>query len=398
MQKILIINAGWEQIDIISKAKTMGLYVIATDISKYAPGFELADEGIVIEPRNLPALLNIALDKKIDAVVADQCDYSYYAAAYIADYLGLPGSGLDAAQNTTNKKWMRTACKTAGIKQPEYIPCKTMDEINAAITKIGYPCIIKPLDNRGNFGVNLVDDDSQVKDAFFEAIANAHSRECLVERFIEGTMITVDGFAFSNGEHRSLAVASKIMLGGRKRVAIEIDYPAQINPGLIKELQVNHNKVAKALAINQGCTHGEYMLTKEGEIYLIECANRGGGCFTSSRIVPTVSGYDLSELLINMALGKKVISGEDAEEMKAAAVLSFFTLPPGKVQEIKNEDIISTEKDVLAFRLAVKPGEYINTITNDANRHGFVITRGYSLEAARETAQKAKETLVVTYD
>ena len=137
MQKILIINAGWEQIDIISKAKTMGLYVIATDISKYAPGFELADEGIVIEPRNLPALLNIALDKKIDAVVADQCDYSYYAAAYIADYLGLPGSGLDAAQNTTNKKWMRTACETAGIKQPEYIPCKTMDEISAAITKIG---------------------------------------------------------------------------------------------------------------------------------------------------------------------------------------------------------------------------------------------------------------------
>lgn len=140
------------------------------------------------------------------------------------------------------------------------------------------------------------------------------------------------------------------------------------------------------------------MLTKEGEIYLIECANRGGGCFTSSRIVPTVSGYDLSELLINMALGKKVIPGEDAEEMKAAAVLSFFTLPSGKVREIKNEDIISAEKDVLAFRLAVNPGEYINAITNDANRHGFVITWGYSLEAARQTAQRAKETLVVTYD
>jgi len=398
MQKILIINSGWEQVDLIKTAKKMGLYIIATDACRDAPGFLLADETAVVEPRDIVNLFNLALDNRIDAVVADQCDYSYYASAYIAERLGLPGSGLAAAQNTTNKKWMREACEKSGIKQPRYIPCKTLFEVKRAVEKFSFPCIVKPVDNRGNFGVNRVDETAQVESAYYEAIACSYARECLVEEFIEGTMITVDGFAFGEGVHRSLAVASKVMLGGRKRVAMEIVYPARLSTNAIKRLQENHTKVAMALGIRTGCTHGEYMITDDGEIYLIECANRGGGCYTSSRIVPAVSGYDLSELLILTALGKQVAPAPDAEEMKAASVLSFFKLSPGKILSIENEDKIRADENVLAFRLAVKPGDSVESITNDANRHGFVITRGSSLEAAFEKAQISKEMLVVRYE
>lgn len=398
MQKIMIINSGIEQIDLIKTAKNMGLYIIATDAAPDAPGFLMADETFVVEPRNPVELLSIARKSKIDAVISDQCDYSFYAQAYSADILSLPGPGMRAAQYSTNKKWMRQACKLAGIKQPQFIPCKTLEEVKDAVLRIGFPCIVKPVDNRGNFGVNKVEEIGQVEEAFYEAIGNSHSRECLVEEFIVGTMITVDGFAFGDCGHRSLQVASKIMLGGRKRVAMEIDYPAEVSEDMQHRLMENHHRVALALGVRSGCTHGEYMLTDRGEIYLIECANRGGGCYTSSRIAPAVSGYDLSEMLILQALGNSLTPRSDVGNMKAAAVLRFFELPAGRILKIENEDLLRNYEDVLAFYLDVGPGDVVQAITNDANRHGFVISKGASLQLARQISWEIESKLVIQYE
>lgn len=398
-KRIMIINSGWEQTDLIRKAKDQGLYVIATDLQPDAPGFQLADETAVADPRDLSQLFAIASEKKIDAIISDQCDYSHFAAAYIAERLGLPGASLGAAQHSTNKKWMRLACSHTSIQQPRFIACKTIQEAKLAVHEIGLPVIIKPLDNRGNFGVNQVEHISQLEEAFFEAIANSHSRECLVEQFIQGTMATVDGFVFGIHGHYSLAVASKAMLGGRKRVAMEIVYPAEFPQKIVKELQLCHNKVVQALGIQYGCTHGEYMVTETGDIFLIECANRGGGCYTSSRIVPAVSGYDLSEYLILSALGERDLKvAEDAESMKKASVLSFIQLSAGKIVSIENQEQIMKRNHILAFRLSVKPGDTITTITNDANRHGFLITTGATTELAKQHAEAAKQDLVIRYE
>jgi biotin carboxylase len=394
-KRMMIVNAGWEQVDLIRAAKEMGLYVIATDASSDAAGFSFADEHHVVDPRNLPALYELAATSHPDGIVADQCDYSHYASAFIAERLKLPGSGLSAVQNCTNKKWMREACQRAGILQPAFIPCKNFDEVRKAAADIGYPVIVKPLDNRGNFGVNKVEDDSQLLEAYYEAIANAHSRECLVEKFIEGTMATVDGFAA--GHHRTLAVASKKMLGGRKRVAMEIQYPGNFAPEVMERLRRTHDRVVQALGITRGCTHGEYMVTESGDVYLIECANRGGGCYTSSRIVPALSGFDISKSLLLLALGESVRLPE-SEEMTGAVVLSFFKLPPGKIKAIQNLDLLLADDRVLAMRLAVKPGDEVRDITNDANRHGFVIARGQTVAEASLFAESVKHKLEVIYE
>ncbi len=397
MKKILIINSGWEQIDLIKRAKQLDCYVIATDASPNAPGFEFADETFVIDPRNIPDLLNLAMNSQINGVIADQCDYSFYTAAFIAEKMGLPGAELSTVQKCTNKKWMRQACERAGILQPKYYPCKTFDEVQEVIKAIGYPAIVKPVDNRGNFGVNKVDNDQELKDAFYEAIANSHSRECLVEEFINGTMTTVDGFAISN-RHESLAIASKKMLGGNKRVAMEITYPAGYTEVIMKKLEDNHNRVANALGITFGCSHGEYMVTDAGDIYLIECANRGGGCYTSSRIVPSVSGLDINKMLIQISLGEECNFPVAYNGMIASTILSFIQCRPGKIKEILNVDKITEDESVLAFRLSVKPQDIVSSITNDANRHGFVIATGKTVKEAKDKVEWVKDTLEVIYD
>jgi biotin carboxylase len=159
------------------------------------------------------------------------------------------------------------------------------------------------------------------------------------------------------------------MLDGIKRVAMEIAYPADF-----KLAEIN-NRVVGALGVTFGATHTEYIIAKDG-VYFIESANRGGGCLTSSLIVPAVSGFDVSEGLIKLALGQSV---EVAKTKSGAAVLRFFRLRPGRMNKID----ITDNENILAFQMLHSEGEIIEPITNAANRHGFVITKGKTIEEAR---------------
>jgi biotin carboxylase len=395
-KRLMIIGASWEQEDLLRAAKALGCYVIATDSSPNAPFLFLADECHTIEARNIDAHFRLAYEKKIDGVTADQCDYSHYTASLIAERLGLSSSGLCAVQNATNKKNMRDACKLASIHQPKFYSCKYYEEAISAATELGYPVMVKPLDNRGNFGASMVEESSQLKDAFYDAISHAHSRECLVEKFIHGTMYTVDGFIFSNGIHQSLGIAEKALLDGRKRVANKILYRSNHSAELADQLRKNHESVVQALGLKLGCTHGEYIVNQEGEIYLVECANRGGGVYTSSRILPAISGYNISEMLVRLALGEHVLP-QFNKYQENAVILHFFQLEPGQIEAFENIDIIRSMPGILAFRLALEIGDTVHPIVDDAGRHGFVIATASTADEAQVVAHTAMKKLVVKY-
>ena len=398
-KRILIIGAGWEQVPLIKKAKEMGLYVVATHPDETGDGLSFADEKEIVNPRDLPKILDIAKKHKIDAATADECDYSYFASVFVANNLGLPGTKIDTAQLSTNKKRVRIKCQEYGILQPTFYPCVALKEVKEAVGKIGFPIIMKPLDNRGNFGVNQVLESSEIEPAFYEAIANSHSREILVEKFIEGTMIMIDGYVFDNLGHIPLAISSKKMLGGRKRVAMDIIYPAQIPEQFLKKALETTNQIAnKALKLERGATHTEFILDKKGDIYLIEIHNRGGGVFISNKIVPAVSGVDVSECLIRHALGEKVTLGKEPDILTKFALLKFFRFSPGKVKKILDIEKSKKTLGLLEMRLSIKEGDIIKEITNDANRHGFTITVGDSADEVYKISNQAISRIKIIYD
>lgn len=398
MKRILIIGAGWEQVPLIKKAKEKGLFVIATNPDASGEGLNFADQSEIANPRDLSKILDIAKKYDINALTADECDYSYFASVFVANVLGLPGANIDTAQLVTNKKRMRIKCQEYGILQPEFYPCVTLKETKEAVKKIGFPVIMKPLDNRGNFGVNQVLEPAEVEPAFYEALANSHSREILVEKFIEGTMLMLDGYVFDDLGHVPLAISSKKMLGGKKRVAMEIIYPAQIPNSLIKNaIDISNQIVNQALGFNRGATHIEFILNNKGEIYFIEIHNRGGGVHISNKIVPAISGVDVSECLIRHALGEKVIIKNKPDILSKFVLLKFFRFPTGEIKHILNKNEVKKNPGLIDIRLSVKEGDVVRDITNDAGRHGFTITLGNSLEEAYRISEEAYRNIEVIY-
>ena len=395
-KKLMIIGSSWEQIPLIQKAKEMGCHVLGTDSNEHAEGFNFVDQSEVVSPRDLETLYKIAKNYSPDGITADECDYSHFAAVYVSELLGLKNDGIEAAQNTTNKYIMRGQALEGRIFQPRFFSCYTLEQAKKAVDSIGWPVVVKPHDNRGAYGVNIAYSKNELKAAFLDAVMHSHSRFVIIESYIEGVHITVDGCLDQKGNHHNLAIASKRTYEGSRPIINEVIYPAEIseeNKKLI--LDVNTN-VINALNIKSGLTHSEYILDEQSRCFLVETANRGGGVWTSGIIVPILSGINLSELLINNALDQNF--SLKTSFWKGHVSLKFIKFAPGKIKNINGFESALNIAGVEALRLNFKVGDVIASPKSGGSRHGFVIIKSKNIEEMNDTFKKIMNTINIQYE
>jgi biotin carboxylase len=397
-KKVLVIGAGWEQYELIKTIHERGYKIIATHPSLNAEGFKLADSIYVKDSRDIKAHINIAETHKINAVVTDNCDFSFYTAAVLASKLKLPFASIQSAIYSNDKFAQRTQCAKFDIRQPEFRKVRTLDELDSASSEIGYPLILKPIDSRGTFGVTIIENKESLYKAFYDAVDNSHSRTLICEKFIPGTLVTVDGFCFKNG-HKALAVASRKYEKGIKPVTKEIIYPALFSNEVNKRLLENHNKVADALGYKYGHTHGEYILTNKEEIYLVECANRGGGVYTSTVIVPLLTEINLNEILLNQSLGADNFNIKQQSEgyMKKSIMLTFLDFEVDKVIKSINLDEVRSLPFTVRFRSIYSENDMVESVQNCASRHSMLVIMGENTEEVINNLGKFKEKFEVIY-
>ena len=387
MKKILVINLGWEQEPLIKKLSERSdciLFGIHND--KSYKNSKIFHKIKICDFRDLEGILTFAQEVNPDAVISDQCDYSLMAQALVAEKFNLPSPSLESAQLSNNKYLQRIKAKDNGVLVPKFKLCISLKDVKDFGQETGYPIIIKPIDNRGSFGVNKLNSESELKDAFFIAIKNSYSRMLLAEEFICGEQITVDGYAFKNEGIKSLALATKELVNQNTQVSTKIVYPGALNKNLfLKALIVNTN-VNKALEYNFGMLHSEYIIRKT-EVFLIESSNRGGGVFTSEIIVPESSSVDIVEQYISDCLGdyKNLFN----QPKHKPVVLGFFNFKEGVVKNIIGWKRFIKDKRIIKTELFFKKGDILSNITTDANRHGFLIIRG-TVDEANELMLKVK--------
>ncbi len=393
---IFVMRALWEQKPLIEFADQYGATVVAVDEDDDAEGFDLAAVSETVPSlRNLDDCLAIAQKHDVDAVVTDECDYSFFACSFLGERLDLPAVDLATAQLTTNKKRMRRQVGEA-VAQPAYRVCTTVSEVKAAVEDVSMPCIIKPTDNRGGFGVSRVTKRSDIATAFYDALAQSHSREVLVEEFVEGIPLSIDGYQLGD-THHSLAVGSKNTSMGSLHPNLQIQYPAAIDAAALEKAKTVNNTVADALEICAGATHAEYIYADD-EVYLLEFQNRGGGVHTSAKIVPKLTGFDVSTQLLADATGQETGQESSQYRMNGTCIMEFLDFEPGYVTNITGVNTIRNRDDVLTFRLYFDADQEIEDFTAFTDSHGVIITAGETLADARHSINDALTELKITYD
>jgi cyanophycin synthetase len=195
------------------------------------------------------------------------------------------GISIDTA---SDKQETKRLLRRAYIPVPEGELVTTLEELNDAVKHLGYPVVLKPLDaNQGKGITTNIRSEEQLGLAF--SLAQAHSEQVIVERFIEGydyRVLVVD--------HKVIAVAKRLpamVIGdGRssiKQLVDEVNKDPRRGTGHENMLtQITIDKATEKLLSEKGLSP-EAILKKDERLFLKTTANLSTGG-TSEDVTDTI--------------------------------------------------------------------------------------------------------------
>src|SRR6476619_6712670 len=146
MSKILLLGSGELGKEFAIAAQRIGQTIIAVDSYENAPAMQVAHAFEVINMLDGASLDRIVGKHKPDIIVPEieairtERFYDYEQQGFQV----IPSAR--AANFTMNRKAIRDlAASELGLKTAKYAYAKTKEEFDAAIKKIGIPCVVKPL-------------------------------------------------------------------------------------------------------------------------------------------------------------------------------------------------------------------------------------------------------------
>lgn len=334
-KNILILGAGEGQMPLIQRAKNAGCYALVVSPKGKYPGFAWADECVYADISDAERMLEIAQEKQIHAIATDQTDVSISSVQYVAQTLNLPCIQCENIDHFRYKSLMREVCQQSGIPTIQY--CTTSD-LNEAIeffsTKVNDAAILKPVDSQGSRGVTVVQSVEELQSAFALAQKYSKSNRIIIEQFIDGQEIEIDTVV-KDGQIIAALVGDVHNFASENAFsAYERIYPSLLYTGAeLERIHATNSATINALGLITGWTHGEYIVSKTGEVYLLEVGARGGGNYIGSDIVKTMLGVGTDEMALRTALGDESFYQNVYNRNKFCAYKCFY-LPEGEVEFI----------------------------------------------------------------
>lgn len=392
---VMVVAGGEWQVPLIRKARSLGLRVINTNPYDDSPGFVYANDGLLADVLDHNMNLMFAMRYRPQAILTDQSDIAVPTVAYLCEQLGLPGIGIEVAERFTNKLRMRDICHRYGFPSPKYQVCHNVGDAARFMQEINCPCVVKPLNNQSSRGVSKINHLDDLDVAYARALSHSRNGDVLIEEFIGGIELTVDGIK-THRKHYCLATSTKEHYPHNEMVAKQLIF-SQVNPEInYARLHSQHDNLIEVMGLSFGVTHAEYKYW-QGNFYLIEVAARGGGTKISSDIVPLMSGIDTMEYLIRMALGEK-IDVVTPDFSKIVCALSFFDFGNGVVREISGLDQAKRIPGVLSIGLNISIGDILKLPEDDRARHGYLIAYADTVGELERLIIQVTKTIMVIYE
>ena len=184
MRKLLLLGGSSQQVIAIERAKEQGYYTVLCDYLPDNPGQFVADKSYQISTTDKDAILEVAINEKIEGIVAYSSDPAAPTVAYVAERLGLPGIPYRIAECFCNKGQFRRFLEKNWFDVPPNIVVDAKED-DVDLRGLSFPIIVKPVDSSGSKGVSVVREKEEVGAAFKFAAEYSKSQKLVVEKFIE---------------------------------------------------------------------------------------------------------------------------------------------------------------------------------------------------------------------
>ncbi|MET2984894.1 ATP-grasp domain-containing protein [Aureibaculum conchae] len=362
MKKLAIIGASYLQKPLVLKAKRLGFYTICFAWEDGAVCKEICHEFYPISIIEKEKILEVCRELKIDGITSIGSDVAVTTINYVAVNLNLAGNSIQSAEISTNKYLMRTAFKNGNINIPNFIEVGTDYQLHE-IESLNYPIIIKPVDRSGSKGITVLNTKSNLSKAIDYALKVSFIKKVIVEEFISGEEISVEGISF-NGKHKIITFTDKVTSGFPHFVELEHHQPSKFySTELRNEIEKTVLNGLNALKIRNGASHSELIITKDNKVYITEIGARMGGDFIGSDLVQLSTGFDYLKAVIDIAFGS---NKKQDNSIQSYAGVYFYS---SKSKHVKEKCIMNKEY-VVECDFEDKPNDELK---QSADRSGYFI-------------------------
>ena len=121
-------------------AKAAGMKVIILDPTPQCPAAQAADDQIVAPYADVTAIKELA--RRADVLTYEFENVDLQALKDVADQVAIP-QGTNLLYTTKNRIREKTFLRDAGLQTAPFAAVKNRADLNAAVEKLGYPCVLK---------------------------------------------------------------------------------------------------------------------------------------------------------------------------------------------------------------------------------------------------------------
>lgn len=359
MRKLFILGGSALQLDLILEAKKLFFYVVVLDMDKDCIGSKWCDEFLHIDICDKEAVLEKAIEYKVDAILTSATEPGNVTACYVGEKLRLNTNSYECALNTTNKMKMKEIFFKNNIKSAKYIIYKKSEELSWD----SFPCIIKPIDSSGGRGLSYITKKEDLEEAIKKAFYYSKENELIIEEYILGRQFSIETIS-SNKKHQIITINEEFIREVPNILELSHHMPANCSDILKEKISQVTYKLLDIFDLRFGAGHIELRVTDNNKIYIVELASRTGGM--RSEMINLAFGISYSRLLLLSALDMDLkLNIEKANEVECKFIIDYRAYEEYLDMKKSKEFLIfepnrieNVEKDFIATNLGESKGYY----------------------------------------
>jgi phosphoribosylglycinamide formyltransferase 2 len=380
--KVMLLGSGELGKEVIIALQRLGVEVIAVDRYANAPGHQVAHRAHVIDMTNGAALRALIENEAPHYIVPE------IEAIATATLLEIEKEGKATVIPTARAAWLtmnregirRLAAETLSLPTSPYEFADTLEELNNATQRIGFPCIVKPVMSSSGKGQSKLKSTEDVAAAWNYAASGGrvNSGRVIVEGFIdfdyEITLLTVRAIDAVSGKVQTTFCEP---IG---HVQVAGDYVESWQPMQMSEKALALSKeIARKVTENLGGKglFGVELFVKGDEVWFSEVSPRPHDTGMVTMATQFQSEFELHARAI---LGLPVDTAMHSPGASAVIYGGQDTIGPRFNDIEKALGIIGTD-----IRLFGKPEGFVK------RRMGVALARAQTTDQARKNAKLAAE-------
>jgi hypothetical protein len=365
-------------------ASSLGMPILVISNSEHSLVPEIAN-GITVDfaqPEQAYTTIVATIQSMHIACVLATDDSCVELCSRVAQYLGLPQNGADAALLTQRKDLGREALSMAACNTPAY-QVVAIDDTSPDSLAVDYPVVVKPLALSASRGVIRADNAADYIAAVgrIDAILDASGQQgftrdhVLVESYIDGAEYAIEGFII-DGKFSLLTIFDKPEpLTGPYFEETYYLTPTRLDARQKDELVGEVANCCAAYGLRHGPVHAEARLSAAGPI-LLELAARtiGGQC---GQLIEFSLQQKLEELVI---LGMCGLAPHADEAGESAGVLMIPITNAGILQRVEGLTAALQTDYIRDIEIHINPGYELIPLPEGASYLGFIFAQAPDFE------------------